>query len=381
MLFKLHPDTPKFQVFVLLNQELIYFLNKSIKQQRFGRHLFSYTDVGKACWENSKANDPTAENELTCDKFRNLFECLKIESLTVRQNLYQVMILNQDFEAFFASPTPNLLSFLSKASLKAFKKLATHLYTATKGLRPIINTAGGVDINNHFETFRIKTINGNVCKACGMSELAPIRSNIENSKQWRSDYDHQLCKADYPLFSVHPNNLIPLCDVCNKKAKGDDNIFLKNNTLRHIFYPFFEAASGYINLAILNLRDPEPFVKVSWNTTNISIVNKLDTWDDVYEIKNRAEGHFINIDQIIENEIDPTGFDDFQQQVLRRTRAISESTLKSKPWAYWYQKFFCELNSSDKDAFWERSKFVQSMAMDGGDYILSEQASEVDQEI
>ena len=125
MLFKLHPDTPKFQVFVLLNQELIYFLNKSIKQQRFGRRLFSYTDVGKACWENSKANDPTAENELTCDKFRNLFECLKIESLTVRQNLYQVMILNQDFEAFFASPTPNLLSFLSKASLKAFKNIFT----------------------------------------------------------------------------------------------------------------------------------------------------------------------------------------------------------------------------------------------------------------
>lgn len=52
MLFRLHPQTPKFRVFELLNEELIYFLNKSINQQRFGRRLFSYTPVGKACWNN-----------------------------------------------------------------------------------------------------------------------------------------------------------------------------------------------------------------------------------------------------------------------------------------------------------------------------------------
>ena len=70
----------------------------------------------------------------------------------------------------------------------------------------------------------------------------------------------------------------------------------------------------------------------------------------------------------------PTEFDDFQQQVQRRTRSISERTLKSKPWAYWYHKFFCELDSiheDDKAAFWERSRFFHDMAEESVCYILN----------
>ena len=58
----------------------------------------------------------------------------------------------------------------------------------------------------------------------------------------------------------------------------------------------------------------------------------------------------------------------------RKTRTI-HTILKSRPWAYLYHKFFCELDLIDKDAFWERSQFVQLMVMDSADYILSGQAS------
>lgn len=376
MLFKLHPDTPKFQVFVLLNQELIYFLNKSINQQRFGRRLFSYTRVGKACWENSKANDLSVKNDLTRDKFQKLFENLKREIETNRQQLHRVVIDNQDLSSFFSTPDPALLSFLRPETFKAFKVLAAHLYGATKDLQPIIDAAGGANIHSHFEAFRIDTLNGNICKACGMEKLAPFRANIGIENQWRADYDHQLCKSKYPLFAVHPDNLIPLCDVCNQDAKKAKDLFVSEDTsLRYSFYPFSEEAHSYVLLEIDNLKDPNPSVKVSWNTSDSICISKLDTWDNIYEIKNRVEGEFRNLDQIIENEIQPENYTEFEHEISRKARAISDSILKSKTWAYWYHKFFCVLDSIDKDAFWERSKFVQSMAMDGGDYILLSRVS------
>ncbi|HAV5510515.1 hypothetical protein ABTA49_11885 [Acinetobacter baumannii] len=369
MLFKLHPDTPKFQVFVLLNQELIYFLNKSIKQQRFGRRLFSYTDVGTACWDNFKS--PEGKYDLTRDKFQKLFENLKSESEITRERLHRIVVDNQDLSSFFLTPDPALLGFLHQNTFDAFKVLAAHLYGATKDLQQIIHAAGGVNIHGHFEAFRTDTLNGNICKACGMGQLAPFRANIGVENQWRADYDHQLCKSKYPLFAVHPDNLIPLCDVCNQDAKKAKDLFVAEDTTpRFSFYPFTEEAHSYILLEIENLKDPNPSVKVSWNTSDSILISKLDTWDNIYEIKNRVEGEFRNLDQIIENEIQPEDYTEFEHEVSRKARAISDSTLKSKPWAYWYHKFFCVLDSIDKDAFWERSKFVQSMAMDGCDYIL-----------
>lgn len=158
-----------------------------------------------------------------------------------------------------------------------------------------------------------------------------------------------------------------------KKAK---NLFIAEDTsLRYSFYPFTEEAHSYVLLEIENLRDPSPNVKVSWNTGDSILISKLDTWDNIYEIKNRVEGEFRNLDQIIENEIQPENYTEFEHEVSRKARSISDSTLKSKPWAYWYHKFFCVLDSIDKDAFWERSGFVQSIAMDGAEYILSGQAS------
>lgn len=369
MLFRLHPQTPKFRVFELLNEELIYFLNKSINQQRFGRRLFSYTPVGKACWNNFRK--PTGKNDLTRDKFKKLFLCLKGEEQLIREQLYQVMIDNQNLEIFFSTPNPNLISFLSQESFEAFKVLATHLYESTKELQPIINQAGGVNILTHFLEFRSDSINGNVCKACGMSTLADIRANIPDEKQWRSDYDHQLCKSDYPLFSVHPDNLVPICDTCNKKAKGDDNLFFKNNNIRFSFYPYTESAYNCLELKIINLRDPVPIIELNWNTSDPDLISKLDTWNDIYEIKNRVEGEFRCLDETILDIINPIDFNDFQVQVLRHARPVSDETLKRKPWAYWYQKFFCELNSTDKAAFWQKSRFFCDMAEESAIYILN----------
>ncbi|MBU0417974.1 hypothetical protein, partial [Acinetobacter baumannii] len=267
MLFKLHPRTPRFQVFVLLNQELIYFLNKSIKQKTFGKGLFSRKPVGRACWSNVKSSPE--KNDLTRDKFQKLFENLKNETEVARKQLHQIAVDNQDLSSFFLKPNPALLDFLLPKTFEAFKVLAAHLYGSTKDLQPIIDAASGVDIHSHFETFRTDTLNGNICKACGMEKLAPFRANIGVENQWRADYDHQLCKSKYPLFAVHPDNLIPLCEVCNQDAKKAKDLFVAEDAgLRYCFYPFTEEAHSYVSLKIENLRDPIPNVKVRWNTTD-----------------------------------------------------------------------------------------------------------------
>src|SRR5690606_32622586 len=165
--------------------------------------------------------------------------------------------------SFFLTPNPALLDFLLPNTFEAFKLLAAHLYGATKDLQPIINAAGGVNIHEHFEAFRMETLNGNICKACGMRELAPFRANIGVENQWRADYDHQLCKSKYPLFAVHPDNLIPLCDVCNQDAKKAKDLFRhKDGTDRLAFYPYNEEAKDLIDIKIDNLSDPEPTIKI-----------------------------------------------------------------------------------------------------------------------
>ena len=71
MLFKLDPNSPKFEVFVRLNEELLHFLEHAIAGGNFKRSLLTSSDVGQACWNNFKA--PRAKNDLTRDKFKKLF--------------------------------------------------------------------------------------------------------------------------------------------------------------------------------------------------------------------------------------------------------------------------------------------------------------------
>lgn len=364
MLFCLAPNTPKFEVFRLLNDELLHFLGQSVNTNAFCRALLTQDDIGKACW----GNEPTRE------KFKLLFNALQVAGNDTKLQLFAVMRDNQNLEVFFSAPQRNLFDFMSVACQKALKLLCTHLYESTKDLGPV-KAAGGTDIKAHFNAYQAHAVNGNICKACGMKELAPRRAGILEGDQWRADYDHQLCKSKYPIFAVHPDNLIPLCDVCNQDAKKAKDLFKhKNGTERLAFYPYTEEAKGLIDIVIDNLRDPEPTIKVNWNTQDPVLLDKLNTWDEVYEVRSRVEGQFRSLEVIIEDELRPRDSAHLVSRISDEARAHIDDTLKRKEWAFWHQKLFSQMQQigeHDIKAFWEKLEFTQNQAKKGADFILN----------
>lgn len=372
MLFRLSPNTPEFDVFRQLNAELLHFLEHSLNRNDFDRTLFSEGDIGQSCWDNAKANDARATKDLTRDKFEKLFIALNNSGEAVKQQLFEAVRDHQNMRDFFANPKRDLLLFLPNPCLLALKNVATHLYCATKDLGPVITASGGNGITAHFNAFREHDVNGNICKACGMEKLAAFRAGVAEGDQWRSDYDHQLCKSKYPIFAVHPDNLIPLCDVCNQDAKKAKDLFRDSNgNERLAFYPFNEEAKGLIEIQFENLRDPEPSIKVRWATRDDELLNKLNTWDEVYEIRNRVEGQFRSLEAIIEDEISPIDQAHLEIRIRDEARPKSIDTLKRKEWAFWYQNLFSLLEQVDMSPFIAKWDFVQQQAADGGDYILN----------
>ena len=368
MLFALSPNSPRCDVFRELNTELLYFLETSILQSVFDRHLFTNTGVGTACWNNTQVNNPQAKSKLTRDKFESLHTELHNEVESSRRRLYEVALNNQVLNDFFASPNRDLLSFLSSNTLRELKALTTHLYCSTKSLQGVIRACES-DINQHFEAFR--NTEGYVCKCCGMQQLSAVRANIPEEQQWRSDYDHQLCKSKYPLFSVHPDNLIPLCDICNQDAKKAKDLFTNpQGQLRHFFYPYSESAHAYIELELTALDDPEPIISVKWSTTEPATVEKLDAWDEVYQIKNLVEGKLRSFELCILDEINPIDFCHLNSQIRDKARPLHTSTLARKEWAFWFNKLFFLLSQVDLSAFWEKSQFSAEQGKEGGEYIM-----------
>ena len=364
MLFRLAANTPRFEVFRLLNAELLHFLEQSVNTNAFCRALLTQDDIGKACWDN----------KLTREKYRGLFNSMQAAGNDTKLQLFEAMRDNQNLQLLFVAPQRNLFDFMSESCFTALKTLCTHLYCSTKGLDAVI-AAGGSDIKAHFNAYRAQTVNGNICKACGMEKLAQFRAEVPVGDQWRADYDHQLCKSKYPIFAVHPDNLIPLCDVCNQDAKKAKDLFRhKNGTDRLAFYPFTEDAQTLIEIEIDNLRDPEPAIKVKWNTQDGLLVDKLNTWDEVYEIRSRVEGQFRSLEAIIEDEIRPRDSAHLASRISDKARPHTINTLKRKEWAFWYQKLFSQLQqigTPDAEAFWEKLEFTQNQAKKGADFILN----------
>lgn len=370
MLFTINPNTPQFAVFEALNSELLGFLERAIPDSDFRRRLLSDGAIGQACWDNAKANNARAKSDLTKDRFKKLFiEVQKLERHE-RERLHSIFTGNQELSEFFNNPDTDLLESFPAELKTKLKALMSHLYTATKDLQDVIDGSGGQDIGAHFASYR--AVNGNVCKACGMALLSPIRVDVSEEEQWRADYDHQLCKSKYPIFAVHPKNLIPLCNTCNQDAKKAKDLFkCPEGNERPFFYPYEEAAFEHIDIKVADETDPEVYVYVEWTSQDRDIINKLNSWDDVYEIKSLVEGHFNVLEHLILDEINPISFEHMQEQIADRARAPNAETLKRKEWAFWNYKLFHALSQLDLGSFWEKSNFMaEQHGTSGGEYVL-----------
>lgn len=361
MLFSLNPQTPQCSVFALLNAEFLHFLDSSVNAEVFSETLFRTfpevidnveVEVPSVCWSNK----PTRE------KFHSLWETLPT-TIAERRRLSDQISQAQDVIVFFNN-TQTVLPELEPASLfEACKALTTHLFTRTKDLAQAKSQSNN-SIEIHYQSFVRGNNNSHLCPICGTALLSQNRVSVADEEQWRSDYDHVLCKDKYPVYSVHPGNFIPTCHICNSKAKGAKDVLrAQSGQRRTAFYPLppaQESCEPYISVTP-QLSSRSDLVTDSWETplTSVSIsyvnapaevLNKIEVWKEIYQVPERVEQHLkANFFTRIASDLQPTNFDDFCQQLQRRTRNTPPD-YKQSEWRFWWQKVY-EFLSNQNQAY------------------------------
>jgi hypothetical protein len=357
MLFPLNPQTQQCAVFELLNNEVLHFLRACITARKFSQNLFAKYTVenvihSSVCWSNKP----------TRNKYKELWAELPA-SATDRQQLFDSIVAAQDISTYF-DDVHKLLPELNPDGLHvAFKELTTHLYTRTKDLEGIKQQAGS-SINQHYQSHVAINGNSQLCFICGTASLSQNRPNLRDDDQWRSDYDHVLCKDKYPVFSVHPGNFLPACDICNRKSKrAHDLLRYADGRRRRAFYPlppFQDACESYgevkidarnINELVNSEWDDPLGVSVGFSTAPAHLLEKINVWVEVYQVPQRVEEK-VNTDfyeRVSADLLCPQDFNDFKSLLRRKVTQVPADIRKTE-WRFWWQKAY-EFMSVQPDDF------------------------------
>jgi len=120
------------------------------------------------------------------------------------------------------------------------------------------------------------------CPCCGYVSFESAESN------YREAYDHYLPKAEYPFASVNFFNLVPLCYKCNSDRKSTKNPV----NGRKAYYPFSLNPETHIvdiqvKFSHIKVKDYDNFEKKELQIELLGDDEKCNTWDDVFDIKER----------------------------------------------------------------------------------------------
>jgi|GEM_PF-570881 len=154
------------------------------------------------------------------------------------------------------------------------------------------NLLTDLEIRDQYYQIIYKSIPYRVCPFCGYEKLNSPKSSSPKSK--REALDHYLLKDQYPFAAANLRNLVPMGYKCNSQDKHAKNILYKNinnRTRRKSFDPYKH------NVTIsLCLNKSIPFagkkgriggLLPKWEVELIPISEEIETWDDVFNIKDR----------------------------------------------------------------------------------------------
>lgn len=336
MLLEIRSGTPYCEIFSSLNTLLIEFVQAAISRRTFSKSLFVGA-LQESIWDNT----PTRK------RFRDFWNELRKLNPTERADFVSYITSNQDLPAIFGDRERTFRCEHKELSA-ALSRLTAHLYVNTKDLVGVIEECGESVLESFNEFCRL---NGRVCCFCATEELAQHRANIPDEAQWRSPYDHLIPKESYAIFGVHPQNLVPTCHTCNSKAKLSKQILFDPAGSRRVaFYPRNESAHGCVNLGLTT--GPMGFLPVmSWIAVDAEQEEKLVSWSDVYQIKNRVEGKFLTFIQILDVDCLSEDFVQFREAVRRKSRELVFH-VKEESWIFWKWRLYHFLDATD-DGFLE----------------------------
>ncbi len=144
------------------------------------------------------------------------------------------------------------------------------------------------DIDNHYHSF-VSTNKAGKCPFCGINDL------LGEYHSKREAYDHYLPKALYPFNSINFRNLVPACHHCNSSYKASkDPAYTPKDPARAVyrrtvFYPYKTATYSIEIQIVLQHSDIAELTPtdITLQFGPAVLVEKLDTWKDVYNIEER----------------------------------------------------------------------------------------------
>lgn len=229
------------------------------------------------------------ESPMTLERFRDVFDAYQALGATERQTLQDLYANHRDAINHFVDDGFDVIRVPDAQSeiWKTVKKLGKYLYSTTLNLVCFTSLANvNHTIDEHFQHF--KDLNGNVCCFCGLMPYEEEREieDDEGETQWRADYDHYLPKKHYPFYAVNFNNLFPMCDKCNRKAKREIDILYGEGGNRVLaFHPYLDGQG----VVLEPVYDPDT---KKWNLDfaggNATNNRKIENWDRIFNVISRA---------------------------------------------------------------------------------------------
>lgn len=150
------------------------------------------------------------------------------------------------------------------------KKLFIYLYE---------NTIGQA-LKEHYNAIYDTLINNRYCPFCAIEQLP-------NKNDRKADYDHLLCKTDYPFLSVNMRNLIPMGERCNQIYKKEQDVLINNLGQRRQFLnPYKQQYNLRLDLSgsvLPTATDRTP----AWHITFYPSNDIVTAWSEVFNIKTR----------------------------------------------------------------------------------------------
>lgn len=329
MLFPIRPGLEQSRVFDGLNQFLREAMLAALEDRA----------VNKNALPNG-LHDAVSNNVPTQDAVTSLHVALVDLDQGARNALRNVLLQNTepcDFLTDRGLPLPAI----PDSVFAPLKTLAVHLYQRT-GKLAAVKAACGEGIDDHYARFRVMAApgNGNVCCVCGTESLAQIQAGVDDNEQWRGPYDHLLAKDHYPLYGVHPKNLVPICQTCNSKAKLAQDLLVKTGNRRLSFSPWTDRAeTSEIKVSIDDTDVLFPRVVIDLTSHDPDRYEKLRTWDDVYQIKARVEGEFSDLREKVTEDVSASDVTLFLNSLAERavTKAVAG---RSSPFSYWRSRVY-----------------------------------------
>jgi hypothetical protein len=355
MLFPLAHNSPRSKIFIALNTEFLNFLENCIAGTTFQRSLFTAGGVGDACWDNDD----------TKRKFQSLWICIRALRPMDRTNLHNQISQHQNVTQYFINKASNVPVITPAIINKRIYELTKHLFTATKKLRPIIRACENECIHSHFELYR--NINGNLCQFCGTKPLEQPREGVLFNDQWLADYDHLLGKAKYPIFAVHADNLLPTCDTCNRKSKSTKELItLKRKNQpdrRRLFFNVYQESCEALVTIKIEDTDGTLRLAMAWDEPDVVTKEKLETWNDVYQIRTRVERKLGPFTRRLAIKLKPRNYADFSSQISRHAQTSPIDIYRDEEWFFWEYKLYSWLNQQTEQFklnIWSMLDFSQN---------------------